>query len=141
MKYGFCVFILVLFAWLAWSEWRRYRRAAQDVDELPYPRRRLSRRYGLAATLSLAVVVTTLWPTTATAPVQLTLVAVLATLLVLSTTLLWRDLRETTRSALKHSEELTASASEALANALLGRDAEAQKGASQDAPESVREED
>jgi hypothetical protein len=93
--------VLAVFALLAAIEIYRYNRARRFPDDLPYPRRRLSRRIAISLIFSAMVGLVTFWPE-ASPWIQITLLFLLCLGMVLGLVLLWRDLHETSRAVMEH---------------------------------------
>ena len=100
--------VLALIAFLAMLgllEVARYRRARRGDEELPYPARRLVRRLTASALLIAALGATLAVPDLR--PIgRLTLLSLILVVSLLALGLLWRDLRETSIEAVRHSERL-----------------------------------
>jgi hypothetical protein len=93
---------------MALNEVVRYRRAARTPDGLPYPRRRLIRRLGIALLFILILTAMALWPDSGALRTRLALSALVLCLLALAMVLLLRDLLDTSRSVVALTEEWNA---------------------------------
>ena len=104
-------FILVgMLGMLTIYEVVRFIRAGRGEEDLPYPRRRLSRRLAITVLFSAIILLALYWPRTS-APMQLVLLGAVFVSLLLGLVLLWRDLRETSLAVLDHATQMSEEAS------------------------------
>lgn len=107
--------ILILLA-MGVVECLRYRRAnAGDSDQLPYPRRRLSRRLGVCLLFVVVVLTVNFFPEGGSGLIKLLILAALLLAICIGFLMLWRDLHETSVSVVNESLRLEVEASEAFA--------------------------
>ncbi len=95
----------------------RYMRACRDEEDIPYPRRRLSRRMGIAVLFSSVLILAIYWPKTSPKS-QLVLIGSLLFSALFGLVLVWRDLRETSRAVVAHASRMSEEASHDLAEAI-----------------------
>ena len=107
--------ILILLA-MGGVECFRYRSAARGDDEqLPYPRRRLSRRIGVCFLFSAVVLLIMFFPTGVSPWLQLLLLVAVLLAVCIGLLMIRRDLHETSLSVVRESVRLETEASEAFA--------------------------
>lgn len=106
--------IIGLLGLLGLLEVARFIRARGGERELPYPRRRLTRRLGIAVLLGGLVFLAMFWPQEAPIWVQLVLLGLLLGGFLLSLVLIWRDLGETSRTIMGEAVKLHREAGESM---------------------------
>ena len=113
-----CIVITGALLLMSCFEWVKYRRAAGDPEQIPYPRRRLSRRIAVAFLLIACLLLSCFWPDRISVWGRLALGFFLLFGVLISMFLLFRDLRETSISVVQVARELDAHTSQEL-NALI----------------------
>lgn len=91
---------------LALLEIARYRRAGRNPEEFPYPRHRLRRRIAISILFSAIVLLSAFWPKTKLWVQMVMLLGVTGGLLV-GFFLIWRDLKETSQTAVRQALRLS----------------------------------
>ena len=99
----------------------RYRRAARGEEEMPYPRRRLTRRLAIALLFGGAALLVSFWPPVS-AGFQLFLIILVLMALAIGLSLIWRDLRETSRAIMEHANRLSEEAGRELLESVRRHD-------------------
>jgi hypothetical protein len=121
MSLVFGLLMMGALALMTGVEIRRYARAIRTADDFPYPRRRLTRRIAIAVTFSavVGVMIGLVHPRLNIAPmVRLALFLLMCLWVLIGFVLLWRDLRETSQTAVDQASRLSEQAAEALRRAL-----------------------
>ncbi len=106
----FGLLLLALLCVMSIVEIARYYRQRESA-ELPYPRRRLSRRLGIGIIFGIVILLVTFWPKM-TPLMDLTFIGLLFVLFLMGSLLLLRDLRETGREVLEQTNNLNQQAGE-----------------------------
>jgi hypothetical protein len=114
----------------------RYARARMDLESLPYPRRRLARRLGVAVLFEAILGLLWAWPARPSPKLALGLLAATGVLFILALLVLMRDLHETSLAMVVASEEMSRRTAGEMKN-LLKRSRAAGEKNKQDAPDKT----
>lgn len=106
--------IVLMLITLALIEVGRYVQAQRVADGFPYPRPRLIRRISTSLIFSGIMMLVLYWPDKPGLNLNLVLMVVLLFGVLAGFSLLWSDVKETSRAAVEHATELSREASESL---------------------------
>lgn len=114
MSLYFGWFMVCVLLGLGGLEWVKFLRSDPHDEEMPYPRRRLSRRLAIAIVFSVLVLATLYFPDTATLMAKTSWMGGILFGIVLGLLLVWRDLKETSQSVVAANARFQAEASQSM---------------------------
>lgn len=109
--------LIGVLALLAIQEVVRYRRCQENPEEIPFPRRSLSRRLAITLDFIILLLLAMFWPHTSPW-LQMILMGFVGVAALVGFFLLWRDLRETSINAVAQASRLNKDASCEFAEAI-----------------------